>query len=156
MLRKQFLMNLCVKNLHQNFKSDHISVENFENPSHPPSSRSEENIGKVGQVFQDSRYLYYLREKEQYILTHYLNIYMGHAAAKYAHSVLNNMQKLNNFFFVEALLWLGLRTETVFVMPFCFQAKIREYCGNLTGIAIDGIRFKKLEFRRCFRQRKRC
>ena len=39
--------------MHQNFESGHNSVENFEIPGHPPSSRTGENIGKVGQVFQE-------------------------------------------------------------------------------------------------------
>jgi hypothetical protein len=57
MLRKQFLMNLWVKDIHQNFKSSHISVENIENPGQPPSSRTDENVGKVGQVVQLERRL---------------------------------------------------------------------------------------------------
>ena len=49
---------------------------------------------------------------------------MGHTAVTYAPILLNGMQKVNIFFSVEAPVWLGLRrTETVFVMPFCFQLK---------------------------------
>jgi len=38
-------------------------------------------------------------------------------------------------FFVEAPLWTEFRkTETLFVMPFSFQTKIKEYCGDLFGM----------------------
>jgi hypothetical protein len=59
-------------------------------------------------------------------------------------------------FFIEAPVWSELRrAETVFVMPFSFQTNMREYCGDLMGIAGDAICFTKLGFRRCFRQRER-
>jgi len=50
-------MNLWVENLIQNFESVHTSVENFENPGHPPSSRTDENVRKIGRVFQENRRL---------------------------------------------------------------------------------------------------
>ena len=54
--RKPNLMTLSVKNVHQNFKSCHISVENFVIPGLFPSSTIDEIIGKMGQIFQeDSR-----------------------------------------------------------------------------------------------------
>ena len=46
-------MRLRIKKLRQNSKSGHTSVENFEIPGHPPSSRTDEIVSKVGQFFQE-------------------------------------------------------------------------------------------------------
>ena len=46
-------MSLSVKNVLQNFKSVHNSVENFEIPGLLPSRTTDEITGKLGQVFQE-------------------------------------------------------------------------------------------------------
>jgi len=65
--------------------------------------------------------------------------YVGHTALKFTMWLYSDIQKQKNKF-VKAPLWTEFRrTETVTVMLFSYQTKIKEYYGDIIGNAGDAL-----------------